>query len=91
MSLQGIYRLETLLEDAIDTQFDLFEIFVLRNTFSFNDDLLPYITLPHQVPFFYPSLFLSLTHSARADLHRPLPPRHGRTDTQGVRGRVEAV
>ncbi|GAA5836723.1 hypothetical protein JCM11251_002708 [Rhodosporidiobolus azoricus] len=45
---RGIYRLETLLEDAIDTQFDLFEIFVLRNTFSFANDLLPYITLPHQ-------------------------------------------
>ncbi|GAA5901387.1 hypothetical protein JCM6882_007763 [Rhodosporidiobolus microsporus] len=45
---RGIYRLETLLEDAIDTQFDLFEIFVLRNTFSFANDLLPYVTLPHQ-------------------------------------------
>lgn len=46
---QSIYRLETLLEDAIDTQFDLFEIFVLRNTFTFSDDLLPYISLPHHV------------------------------------------
>ncbi|GAA6032500.1 hypothetical protein JCM8097_004788 [Rhodosporidiobolus ruineniae] len=45
---RGIYRLETLLEDAIDTQFDLFEIFVLRNTFMFPDDLLPYVQLPHQ-------------------------------------------
>ncbi|BGP16993.1 hypothetical protein JCM10213_007439 [Rhodosporidiobolus nylandii] len=45
---RGIYALETLLEDAIDTQFDLFEIFVLRNTFSFADDLLPYLVLPHQ-------------------------------------------
>ncbi|GJN91237.1 hypothetical protein Rhopal_004255-T1 [Rhodotorula paludigena] len=44
---RGIYRLETLLEDAIDTRFDLFEIFVLRNTFTFADDLLPYIVLPH--------------------------------------------
>ncbi|KAG0663850.1 hypothetical protein C6P46_002075 [Rhodotorula mucilaginosa] len=44
---RSIYRLETLLEDAIDTQFDLFEIFVLRNTFTFSDDLLPYISLPH--------------------------------------------
>ncbi|BGP25401.1 kinetochore protein Mis12/MTW1 [Rhodotorula toruloides] len=44
---RGIYRLETLLEDAIDTQFDLFEIFVLRNTFTFADDLLPFIALPH--------------------------------------------
>ncbi|GAA5988126.1 hypothetical protein JCM10908_002073 [Rhodotorula pacifica] len=44
---RSIYRLETLLEDAIDTQFDLFEIFVLRNTFTFADDLLPYISLPH--------------------------------------------
>ncbi|BGP49036.1 hypothetical protein JCM10450v2_004915 [Rhodotorula kratochvilovae] len=44
---RGVYRLETLLEDAIDTQFDLFEIYVLRNTFTFKDDLLPYLALPH--------------------------------------------
>ncbi|GAA5924308.1 hypothetical protein JCM3775_005652 [Rhodotorula graminis] len=44
---RGVYRLETLLEDAIDTQFDLFEIYVLRNTFTFKDELLPYLALPH--------------------------------------------
>lgn len=44
-----MYRLETLLEDAIDTQFDLFEIYVLRNTFTFKDELLPYLALPHHV------------------------------------------
>ncbi|GAA5867045.1 hypothetical protein JCM8547_008422 [Rhodosporidiobolus lusitaniae] len=45
---RGIYRMETLLEDAIDTQFDLFEIYVLRNTFNFEPELLPWIVLPHQ-------------------------------------------
>ncbi|GAA6009312.1 hypothetical protein JCM10207_004346 [Rhodosporidiobolus poonsookiae] len=45
---RGIYQLETLLEDAIDTQFDLFEIYILRNTFDFSSDLLPYVELPHQ-------------------------------------------
>lgn len=49
-----MYRLETLLEDAIDTQFDLFEIYVLRNTFTFKDDLLPYLALPHHVRPFPP-------------------------------------
>ncbi|GAA5885718.1 hypothetical protein JCM5296_000123 [Sporobolomyces johnsonii] len=45
---RGIYRLETLLEHAIDSSFDLFEIYVLRNTFTFPDPLVPYIALPHQ-------------------------------------------
>ncbi|ORY87487.1 Mis12 protein-domain-containing protein [Leucosporidium creatinivorum] len=45
---KGIYRLETLLETSIDKHFDLFEIFVLRNTFTVQTDLIPYIALPHQ-------------------------------------------
>ncbi|GAA5975314.1 hypothetical protein JCM11641_005934 [Rhodosporidiobolus odoratus] len=48
---RGIYALETLLEDGIDTAFDLYEIYVLRNTFSFPDDLLPYFALSHHATF----------------------------------------
>ncbi|GAA5823576.1 hypothetical protein JCM5353_006310 [Sporobolomyces roseus] len=44
---RGIYKLETLLEQEIDKKFDLFEIWVLRNTFRVSDDLLPYVNLPH--------------------------------------------
>lgn len=46
---QGIYRLETLLESAIDRHFDLYEIYVLRNTFQIPTDLIPYMVLKHQV------------------------------------------
>ncbi|KAM0789395.1 hypothetical protein ACM66B_000223 [Microbotryomycetes sp. NB124-2] len=45
---KGVYRLETLLETSIDKHFDLFEIFVLRNTFNMPADLVPYIVLDHQ-------------------------------------------
>ncbi|KAK4048183.1 hypothetical protein OIV83_004888 [Microbotryomycetes sp. JL201] len=45
---KGVYRLETLLETSIDKHFDLFEIFVLRNTFNVPRDLVPYIVLDHQ-------------------------------------------
>lgn len=44
----GIYKLETLLEAAIDKHFDLFEIYILRNTFALKTDIIPYIILPHQ-------------------------------------------
>ncbi|GAA5915949.1 MIND complex subunit MTW1 [Sporobolomyces salmoneus] len=46
---RGCYRLETLLEHEIDKQFDLFEIFMLRNTFNLDEALIPYVQLPHQV------------------------------------------
>ncbi|GAA5876383.1 hypothetical protein JCM16303_003514 [Sporobolomyces ruberrimus] len=46
---RGCYRLETLLEHEIDKQFDLFEIFMLRNTFKVDNKLIPYLELPHQV------------------------------------------
>ncbi|KAK4703883.1 kinetochore protein Mis12/MTW1, partial [Phenoliferia sp. Uapishka_3] len=45
---KGVYRLETLLEDAIDRHFDLYELYVLRNTFKIDTDLLPYLALKHQ-------------------------------------------
>ncbi|KAL8293782.1 hypothetical protein RQP46_000483 [Phenoliferia psychrophenolica] len=45
---KGVFRLETLLESTIDRQFDLYEIWVLRNTFEFDLDLIPYIVLKHQ-------------------------------------------
>ncbi|KAK4057333.1 hypothetical protein OIO90_001830 [Microbotryomycetes sp. JL221] len=45
---KGVYRLETLLETSIDKHFDLFEIFVLRNTFNVPVDFVPHIILEHQ-------------------------------------------
>lgn len=49
--------METLLESSIDKYFDMFELFVLRNPFTFgvdsnnqpNDNLIPYVQLSHQV------------------------------------------
>ncbi|GAA5958816.1 hypothetical protein JCM3765_006047 [Sporobolomyces pararoseus] len=48
---RGCYRLETLLEHSIDKAFDLFEIFMLRNTFKVDEELIPYLQLAHQVNF----------------------------------------
>lgn len=42
-------KVETLLESAVDKHFDLFEIYVLRNTFAFKTELIPYIELKHHV------------------------------------------
>ncbi|RUS20535.1 Mis12 protein-domain-containing protein [Endogone sp. FLAS-F59071] len=36
---QGIHQVETLLESAIDKNFDLFELYVLQNTFAVRDDV----------------------------------------------------
>jgi kinetochore protein Mis12/MTW1 len=41
--------METLLESAIDKHFDLFEIYVLRNTFTLQTELIPYLALEHHV------------------------------------------
>lgn len=56
---QGIHALETLLEATVDKAFDKFEIYVLRNTFAIDEQLLPYVTLPH-----YRGLDLSSSSSA---------------------------
>ncbi|GAA6064608.1 hypothetical protein JCM10212_007097 [Sporobolomyces blumeae] len=67
---RGIYRLETLLEHSIDENFDLFEIYVLRNIFTFDNSLIPYLTLPHQA-----TLDQSLQHAdndALAEYEREL-------------------
>ncbi|KDE06762.1 hypothetical protein MVLG_02958 [Microbotryum lychnidis-dioicae p1A1 Lamole] len=45
---KGVYRLETLLEAAVDKYFDLFELFALRNSFNLPSELIPYIVLSHQ-------------------------------------------
>lgn len=50
-------KLETLLENAVDRSFDLFELYLLRNTFHVDTDLIPYITLEDQV-----SVSFSLSH-----------------------------
>ena len=56
-SVQGMVKLETLLENAVDRSFDLFELYLLRNTFHVDTDLIPYITLEDQV-----SVSFSLSH-----------------------------
>ncbi|KAM0753199.1 hypothetical protein T439DRAFT_192510 [Meredithblackwellia eburnea MCA 4105] len=45
---KGVYSLETLLENSIDRHFDAYELYVLRNTFYFETELIPYISLAHQ-------------------------------------------
>lgn len=50
--------METLLESAIDKHFDLFEIYVLRNTFTLQTELIPYLQLEHHVRSFPLSSFL---------------------------------
>ncbi|RKP34092.1 centromere protein Mis12, partial [Dimargaris cristalligena] len=42
---QGIHQIETLLENAVDKYFDIFELYSLRNIFSIPPDA--NITLPH--------------------------------------------
>lgn len=43
----GIHQLETLLENAVDRNFDKFELYVLRNVFAMPQDLEPYFLLQH--------------------------------------------
>ncbi|OLL25695.1 Centromere protein mis12 [Neolecta irregularis DAH-3] len=45
--LQGVHQLETLLENAIDRNFDAFELYVLRNIFNIPADLQPWMKLAH--------------------------------------------
>lgn len=50
-SSQGIAQVETLLEKSIDSKFDRFELYCLKNIFSFPKDL--NVVLPHyQVPLY---------------------------------------
>ncbi|KAL9035262.1 MAG: hypothetical protein Q9214_006667 [Letrouitia sp. 1 TL-2023] len=55
----GVHQLETLLESAVDRNFDKFEIYTLRNIFTVPDDLAPYIRLSH-----YEGLHLPLPPNA---------------------------
>lgn len=45
---QGLYTLETLLENQIDMRLDQYEAYLHRNVFMVQPDLLPYIKLDHQ-------------------------------------------
>jgi hypothetical protein len=42
---KGLHRLETLLESQVDARFDLCELYILRNVFNFQHELLPYAIL----------------------------------------------
>lgn len=44
---RGIHQLETLLETAVDRNFDGFELFVLRNILVVREDLVKWVQLPH--------------------------------------------
>jgi hypothetical protein len=46
---QGLHRLETLLESQVDARFDLCELYIVRNVFNFQQELLPYATLLEDV------------------------------------------
>ena len=43
----GVHKLETLLESAIDKNFDRFEIYVLRNLLMVPEELVPWVRLAH--------------------------------------------
>lgn len=57
--VQGIHQVETLLESAVDKNFDLFELYVLQNTFAVRDDV--NIVLEHHEV----CLFDLLSHKTR--------------------------
>ena len=44
---EGLHKLETLLNSTVDKNFDLFELYVLRNCLSVPSDLTPWIRLRH--------------------------------------------
>lgn len=44
---EGLHKLETLLESTVDKNFDVFEIYVLRNILSVPEDLANWIRLSH--------------------------------------------
>ncbi|BFZ63972.1 hypothetical protein YB2330_005109 [Saitoella coloradoensis] len=46
-SEQGIHQLETLLENAVDRNFDAFELYALRNIFNVPDDVVGWLRLGH--------------------------------------------
>ncbi|GAO49776.1 Mis12-domain-containing protein [Saitoella complicata NRRL Y-17804] len=46
-SEQGIHQLETLLENAVDRNFDAFELYTLRNIFNVPDDVVGWMRLGH--------------------------------------------
>jgi len=43
----GMVQVETLLENAVDRNFDAFELYVLRNVFNVPDDVDGYLRLQH--------------------------------------------
>lgn len=45
----GIHKFETLLENAVDRNFDAMELFVLRNIVNIPDDLIGWVQLRHHV------------------------------------------
>jgi kinetochore protein Mis12/MTW1 len=44
---KGVHQLETLWENAVDQNFDKFEIFVMRNLLAIEPDLVPWVRLDH--------------------------------------------
>ncbi|KAH8920080.1 hypothetical protein BT69DRAFT_1352673 [Atractiella rhizophila] len=58
----ALSRIETLIESRVDAEFDKFEIYVLRNGFRFDLNLLPYFRLEHHPPI------PSTTHDSPASL-----------------------
>ncbi|KAJ2726509.1 hypothetical protein GGI07_000451 [Coemansia sp. Benny D115] len=46
---QAVNKAETLLEHAVDKNFDKFELYALRNLFNIPQELSPYVVLPHRL------------------------------------------
>ncbi|KAH8929434.1 hypothetical protein BT69DRAFT_1315648 [Atractiella rhizophila] len=62
VAVDALSRIETLIESRVDAEFDKFEIYVLRNGFRFDLNLLPYFRLEHHPPI------PSTTHDSPASL-----------------------
>jgi kinetochore protein Mis12/MTW1 len=49
----GMAQVETLLENAVDRNFDAFELYVLRNVFNVPDDIDGYLRLGHHQVYLF--------------------------------------
>ncbi|KAA8911624.1 Mis12 protein-domain-containing protein [Sphaerosporella brunnea] len=73
---KGITQLETLWENAIDSNFDKFEIFVMRNIMAIEPELVPWVRLEHHKDLDFGSLPAAPTSdSMEIDSAQPPPAR----------------
>ncbi|CCX08879.1 Similar to Kinetochore-associated protein MTW1; acc. no. P39731 [Pyronema omphalodes CBS 100304] len=80
---QGVHKLETLMDNAVDTTFDKFEIFLMRNVLVVKESLVGWCRLAHykDIDFsgFIPSSSSSEPPVDSMDLSSPPPPGSAET------------